>query len=44
MPRIDPVELIKAGSKEKNDENKTGVKIFYVDRFDPRMPHPRKII
>ena len=39
----DPVEMIKAGPKEKN-ANESGVKIFYVDSFDPRMPHPRKII
>ena len=39
---VDPVELIKAGPKEQNNENKTGVKIFYVDRFDPRMPHQEK--
>ena len=40
----DPFQLIKNGPKEKSSENKSGVKIFYVDRFDPRMPHPRKII
>ena len=39
----DPVEMIKAGPKEKNNDE-TGVKIFYVDKFDPRMPHPRKMI
>ena len=38
----DPVELTKAGPKEKI--NDPGVKIYYVDKFDPRMPHPRKII
>ena len=40
----DPVEMIKNGPSKKTTEKKTGVKIFYVDRFDPRMPHPRKII
>ena len=40
----DPVEMIKAGPKDKTNRNKTGVKIFYVDKYDPRMPHPRKII
>ena len=30
--------------KQLVDEKETGVKIFYVDKFDPRMPHPRKII
>ena len=33
----DPVEMIKA----KTSETKSGVKIFYVDKYDPRMPHPR---
>ena len=40
----DPVEMVRDGPKEKNTENETGVKIFYVDKYDPRMPHPRKII
>ena len=29
--------------RKKVSENE-GVKIFYVDKFDPRMPHPRKLI
>ena len=40
----DHIEMIKNGPKEKNTENETGVKIYYVDKFDPRMPHPRKLI
>ena len=41
--RLDPVELIK---KEKEDKKKPekGVKAFFVSKFDPRMPHPRKLI
>ena len=39
---VDPVEMIKAGPKLKDITN--GVKIFYVDQYDPRMPHPRQII
>ena len=39
-----PVDMIKAGPKKKNNQTKSGVKIFYVDKYDPRMPHPRKLI
>ena len=35
--------MIREGPKEK-DGTKSGVKVFYVDKFDPRMPHPRKIL
>ena len=40
---LDPVELIK---KEKEDKRKPekGVKAYYVSKYDPRMPHPRKLI
>ena len=40
---LDPVELIK---KEKEDKKKPekGVKAFFVSKYDPRMPHPRKMI
>ena len=41
---IDPVELIKKGPKDKNDDKSSGTKVFYVDNFDPRMPHPRRLI
>jgi hypothetical protein len=39
----DPIELIKKGPKDKQTNGK-GAKVFYVDDFDPRMPHPRKLI
>ena len=39
----DPVEMIKAGPKEK-DGKRAGPKVFYVDNYDPRMPHPRQLI
>jgi hypothetical protein len=39
----DPVQMIKEGPKEK-DVEKSGLRVFYVDKYDPRMPHPRKII
>ena len=40
---LDPIALIK---KEKTDKSipEKGVKAFYVSKYDPRMPHPRKLI
>ena len=35
--------MIKAGPKEK-DGKRAGPKVFYVDNYDPRMPHPRQLI
>ena len=37
----DPLEMIKKGHKDKKTNGK-GAKVFYVDDFDLRMPHPRK--
>ena len=41
---IDPVEMIKKGPNEKDTKNNSGSKVFYVDNFDPRMPHLRQLI
>ena len=40
---FDPIDLIK---KEKVDRHypERGVKAFYISKYDPRMPHPRKLI
>ena len=35
--------MIKRGPKRKTDRT-PGAKIFYVDNYDPRMPHPRLLI
>ena len=40
---LDPVELIKKEKKDKKKPEK-GVKAFFVSKYDPRMPHPRKMI
>ena len=40
----DPVEMIKKGPKDKKAGRTTGAKVYYVDNFDPRMPHPRQLI
>jgi hypothetical protein len=40
----DPVEMIKNGPREKDKNMGSGSKVFYVDNFDPRMPHPRQLI
>ena len=40
----DPFQMIKEGPKEKKDKNQSGSKVFYVDNYDPRMPHPRQHI
>ena len=40
---LDPVELIKKEKRIKKGPDK-GVQAYYIDSFDPRMPHPRKLI
>ena len=39
----DPVQLIR---KEKVSRNKPekGVKVFYITKYDPRLPHPRQLL
>ena len=39
---LDSIDLIK---KEKVDRHypERGVKAFYISKYDPRMPHPRKL-
>ena len=39
----DPLELIKKKKKVRNKPHK-GVRSFYISKYDPRMPHPRKLI
>ena len=36
--------MIKNGTKDKKKNQGCGSKVFYVDNFDPRMPHPRQLI
>ena len=40
---IDPVELAKK-DKPESRKKKKGCKAFFISPFDPRLPHPRKII
>ena len=40
---MDPVELIKKPKKNRTRPEK-GVQAFYIDSYDPRMPHPRRLI
>ena len=39
----DSLELIKKGPKDKQTNGKAA-RVFFVDYFDPKMPHPRKFI
>ena len=38
-----PVDMIKDTSRRK-EQNSVGCKVFYVGHYDPRVPHPRKLI
>ena len=40
---MDPVELIKKPKKNRTKPEK-GVQAYYIDSYDPRMPHPRRLI
>ena len=40
---LDPIQLIKKEKRKKKGPDK-GVRAFYIDSYDPRMPHPRKLI
>ena len=39
----DPIELIRKENVTRNKPEK-GVKVFYIAKYDPRMPHPRKLL
>ena len=39
----DPIALIKKDKTVRNKPEK-GVKSFYISKYDPRLPHPRKLI
>ena len=39
---VDPIELIKRPKNRK--KSKSGPKVYFNSIFDPRLPHPRKII
>ena len=39
----DPIELIKKDKVYRNKPEK-GVKVFYITKYDPRMPHPRQLL
>ena len=42
---VDPIELVKkTGNKTKSNRFKPGCRAFYVSSYDPRLPHPRKLI
>ena len=42
---VDPLELANRDKKDnKKQKSKPGCKAFYVAPFDPRLPHPRKLI
>ena len=40
--KVDPLEL--ANQSKKKQKPKPGCRAFYVAPFDPRLPHPRKLI
>ena len=40
---MDPIELIKKEKEARKGPDK-GVRSYYIDQFDPRMLHPRKLI
>ena len=39
----DPIELIKK-EKVARDKPEKGVKVFFITKYDPRLPHPRQLI
>ena len=39
---VDPRELVNRPKRKR--QNQPGCKVFYTFKFDPRLPHPRKII
>ena len=39
---VDPKEVINSNRKEPT--KKPGAKVFWVSKYDPRVPHPRKIM
>ena len=41
--KIDPVELAKK-PKDKSKSKSKGCKAYFISTFEPRVPHPRKII
>ena len=42
LKNVDPKEVINSDRKEPT--KKPGAKVFWISKFDPRVPHPRKII
>ena len=42
---IDRVEYLKNEKKrKKNTKQKNNKKVFWISKFDPRVPHPRQVL